>query len=120
MMSQLITPIPHPQPALRSMVFLSAGLHVSTEKALRTNPGRYSSSHSASPPNLGEEFHYVMLSLQVFVHDMLKKCYHNFLYDRRFVMTSTYRCRVAVSNALCSVCLLYTEIMAAWDAVTTN
>jgi len=52
MISQLITPIPHPQPALRSMVFPSAALHVSAEKVLRANPGRYSSNHSTSPPNL--------------------------------------------------------------------
>ena len=50
---------------------------------------------------------------------MLEKRYRNFLYDGRFMMTSTYRCRVAISNALCSVGL-YTEIMAGMQLLLTD
>ena len=51
---------------------------------------------------------------------MLEKCYRNFLRDGRFVIASKYRCRVAVSNALCSVRLLYAEIMAGMQLLLTD
>jgi len=83
MMSQLITPIPSPTARTEEHgVSVCCPACVSRKGAIGANPGRYSSSHSTSPPNLGEEFN--SLCNKVFVHDMLQKCYPNFLYDGRF------------------------------------